>query len=84
MQELMLFMAKAMPLDFLVESMEKAIQEYKAEPTKETRNKIGSLCMLFNSKEVIDAAGGDVLKIMKDFQEKSKVIDMVDMKNNVS
>jgi hypothetical protein len=84
MHELMLLMAKAMPIDMLIEHMEKAIIDYKTDPTKENRQKLGTLCLLFTSKEVIDNTGGDVLKTIKDVTEHRKVMDMVSMKNNLS
>lgn len=84
MQELMLFMAKAMPMDLLIESLEKAIQDYKTESTDQNRSKLHTICLLVCSKEVIDSNGGDVANTIKDFAEKRKVMDMVDMKNNKS
>lgn len=80
----MLIMAKAMPMEMLVDQLDKAIQDYKQDPSDKNKAKLGTMCILFNSKEVIESTGGDVLNTIKDFSEKRKVMDMVDMKNNIS
>lgn len=58
MKELMLLMGKALPKDFIVEEIEKAIAEWKIDQTDDKWRKLEMFCHLVLTKALTEGDGG--------------------------
>jgi hypothetical protein len=78
MNELMMFMSAALPEDFVLDELQKAITEYRA--TGEGKSKISMFCSLILSKNITDEQGFE--KAMQGIDRVKKAMDLMDIKES--
>jgi hypothetical protein len=78
MKELMMIMAATLSVDEHVEQLENAISEYKINPTKENKSKIGLHCMMFLSKEAAGDSPEGLLNLLESQEKTEKAMKLLD------
>lgn len=78
MHELMMMLSAAMPEEMIIQQIEETIAEYKVNPTKENRGKLGMLCMIFTSKEAIESMDGGLDAMLARMDKAKKGFDLID------
>lgn len=58
MNELLIILAEAMPEEMLLKELRKELDNYEANPTKETKGKLGLICQIWLSKDLAEEMGG--------------------------
>ena len=70
-QELMLIMAKALPIEMIIEKLAEAATECKITMTEDAKKSVSMYAMLFLSKEVVEAKGLE--KTMEDAARATRI-----------
>ena len=79
MHELMLMAAKHMPYDLLIKMLRDALLEIEQDGlTDENKHKLGGLCVLFISKDVVD--GKDVFEVINKFKKEDQILSHFNQK----
>lgn len=65
-----------MPEEKLLEMMEEALDEHKILGTKESGNKLGTMCMLYLSRSAVEKNGGDLAGTMQEFDRSERAVNL--------
>lgn len=80
---MLMHVAKGMPLEVLVESLERDIQTYKKDPEDEmVRRKLHFSCMLVILKDVVEDADGDIKSLQERMKKMDAGVDFLTPKEN--
>jgi hypothetical protein len=76
MHELMIFLAKEMPEDALIDQLSEAMAKYKADPTKENKSFLGSICMLMTIR--LGSEGTDTMALIEKTAKSKQLLSVLD------
>jgi hypothetical protein len=82
MKDLLLMLSSVMPEEMHIEQLEKALAEYKIDPSKDNRSKLALHCMMFTAKEAADATPGGVEEMMRKSDQLQQGYELLNPKKN--
>jgi hypothetical protein len=79
MQELILMAAKHAPYDFLIKMIKDVLLEIEKDGlTDENKRKLGTICMLFITKDIVD--GKDIFELINRFKNEGQILSHFNQK----